>query len=188
MQGDVGPGDRQDARRCPTARPRWCRRPAACAEVHDRMAGQERREVLRHADRPHARTAAAVRDAERLVQVEVADVGADVTRAAEADLRVHVGAVHVDLAAVLVHDPADLPDRALEDAVRARDRSPSAPRGCRGAPPPWRADRRGRCCPGASLFTGTTCMPAITALAGLVPWADCGIRQMVRWVSPRAWW
>ena len=78
------------------------------AQVHDRMTGQERREVLRHADRPHARAAAAVRDAERLVQVQVADVGADVARAAEADLRVHVRAVHVDLAAVLVDDPADL--------------------------------------------------------------------------------
>ena len=66
--------------------------------------GQERREVLRDADRAHAGAAAAVRDAERLVQVEVADVGADVAGAAEADLRVHVRAVHVDLAAVLVDD------------------------------------------------------------------------------------
>ena len=36
----------------------------------------------------------------------------------EADLRVHVRAVHVDLAAVLVDDGADLADRLLEDAVR----------------------------------------------------------------------
>jgi hypothetical protein len=43
-----------------------------------RVAGQERREVRRHADRAHARAAAAVRDAERLVQVQVADVGAEV--------------------------------------------------------------------------------------------------------------
>ena len=35
-------------------------------------------QVLGHADRAHARTAAAVRDAEGLVQVEVTDVGADV--------------------------------------------------------------------------------------------------------------
>ena len=34
--------------------------------------------MRRHADRAHARAAAAVRDAEGLVQVEVADVGADV--------------------------------------------------------------------------------------------------------------
>ena len=67
--------------------------------------------MLRHADRAHARAAAAVRNAERLVQVEVADVGADVARAAQADLRVHVRAVHVHLPAVLVHDLADVLDR-----------------------------------------------------------------------------
>ena len=64
--------------------------------------------MLRDADRAHARAAAAVRDAERLVQVEVADVGADVARPAEPDHRVHVRAVHVDLPAVLVDDRADL--------------------------------------------------------------------------------
>ncbi len=65
-----------------------------------RVARQERREVRRRADRSHARAAAAVRDAERLVQVEVAHVRADVAGAADADLRVHVRAVHVDLSAV----------------------------------------------------------------------------------------
>ncbi len=48
----------------------------------------------------------------------MADVGAEVAGAAEADLRVHVGAVHVDLAAVLVHDVADAADLLLEHAVR----------------------------------------------------------------------
>ena len=69
-----------------------------------------------------ALTAAAVGDAERLVQVEVADVGAEVAGAAQPDLRVHVGAVHVHLAAVLVDDVAHLGDRLLEDAVRRRVR------------------------------------------------------------------
>ena len=36
--------------------------------------------------------------------------------------------------------------------------------------------------PRGSLLTGTTCMPAMTALAGLVPWADWGIRHVVRCV------
>ena len=74
--------------------------------------------MLGDADGTHPRTAAAVRDAERLVQVQVTDVSADIRRAAQPDLRVHVGAVHVHLAAVLVHDRADLPDRLLEHAVR----------------------------------------------------------------------
>ena len=69
-----------------------------------------------------ALTAAAVGDAERLVQVQVADVGAEVAGAAQPDLRVHVGAVHVHLAAVLVDDVAHLGDRLLEDAVRRRVR------------------------------------------------------------------
>ena len=42
-----------------------------------RVARQVRGQVRGHADRAHARTAAAVRDAEGLVQVQVADVGAD---------------------------------------------------------------------------------------------------------------
>jgi hypothetical protein len=50
------------------------------------------------------------------VQVHVAHVGADGGGRGEADLGVHVGAVHVHLAAV-VHDGADLADAFLEHAV-----------------------------------------------------------------------
>ena len=71
-------------------------------------AGEERGEVLGHADRAHAGAAAAVGDAEGLVQVEVADVGPDVAGAGEADLGVHVGPVHVDLPAGVVDDLADV--------------------------------------------------------------------------------
>jgi hypothetical protein len=70
---------------------------------------QERREVPAHADGAHAGTAAAVRDGEGLVQVQVADVRADVAGAAQADLGVHVGAVHVDLTAVAVDDARRCP-------------------------------------------------------------------------------
>ena len=64
------------------------------------VVGQVGGEVGGDADRADAGAAAAMRDAEGLVQVEVADVGADAGRAGEADLGVHVGAVHVDLAAM----------------------------------------------------------------------------------------
>ena len=84
-----------------------------------RIAGKKRHEMLRHADRSHARPAAAVRDAEGLVQIEVADVRADVAGRGQADLRVHVRAVHVNLPAVLVDDLADFLDGFLEHAVRA---------------------------------------------------------------------
>ena len=42
--------------------------------------------------------------------------------------------------------------------------------------------------PLAAVFTATTWKPAITALAGLVPCADIGMRHTVRWPSPRAIW
>src|SRR2546430_12162748 len=46
------------------------------------------RSMRSHADRSHAGAAAAVRDAERLVQIQMTDVGAHVRGAGEADLRV----------------------------------------------------------------------------------------------------
>ncbi len=92
------------------------------AHGYDRMARQERRQVFRHGNRPHPRTAAAMRNRKCLVQVQVAHVRADCRRACQPDLRVHVRAVHVDLAAVLVHGRADLANPILEHAVRARIR------------------------------------------------------------------
>ena len=84
------------------------------------MGGQEGRKVGLHANGAHAGAAASVRDAEGLVEVEMADVGADLAGGREADLGVHVGAVHVDLAAVVVDDLADLGDALLVDAVGGR--------------------------------------------------------------------
>ena len=40
--------------------------------------------------------------------------------------------------------------------------------------------------PSASQPVTTTSIPAIWALAGLVPWAEEGMRQIVRWPWPRA--
>jgi hypothetical protein len=55
---------------------------AAPGRRGQRVVRQERREVRAHADRADARAAAAVRDAERLVQVEVRHVGAELARRA----------------------------------------------------------------------------------------------------------
>ncbi len=60
---------------------------------------------------------AAVGDAEGLVEVEVADVGAELAGVDYADLGVEVGTVEVDLAAVGVDDLADLANLFFEDAV-----------------------------------------------------------------------
>ena len=69
--------------------------------------------MLGDADRPHARAAAAVRNAECLVQIEMANIRADVAGAAEADLRIHVRAIHVNLAAVGMNDLANFADGRL---------------------------------------------------------------------------
>ena len=116
-QADVGPRDRQDARRA--VRRRADRADALALRllgVHA-VGGQVRRQVLAHRHRPDARAAAAVRDAERLVQVEVGDVATELTRLGVAEQRVEVGAVDVHLTAVAVHDLAQLGDRVLVGAV-----------------------------------------------------------------------
>ena len=68
-------------------------------------------------DRAHARSAAAVRNAERLVQVEVRDVRTELAGRGEPDERVQVGTVDIDLATALVHDVADITDPRFEHAV-----------------------------------------------------------------------
>ena len=116
-QPDVGPRDGQDAGRAPR---RTGHDRARRAGVDQRVARQERHQVLADADRADAGAAAAVRDAEGLVQVEVADVGAEPARLGQPDHRVEVGAVDVDLAARVVHGAADLLDVDLEHPVRRR--------------------------------------------------------------------
>ena len=139
-------------------------------------------------DRPHAGAAAAVRDAEGLVQVQVADVGAEVAGPRQADQRVHVGAVEVDLAAVGVGDLADLAHRLLEDAVGRGIGDHAGGEPVAAPPRPWRGSRRGRCRRSPPTLTGTTFIPAICAQAGLVPCAEVGIRQTSRCASPRLAW
>ena len=79
---DVGPRDRQDAGRSP--RRRGDRADARCADRRRAAAGGSAgtgRGARAPPIGPDAGAAAAVRDAERLVQVEVRDVGAELARA-----------------------------------------------------------------------------------------------------------
>ena len=70
------------------------------------MIREERREVSSSRHRSDPRSAATVGDAERLVKVEMADVGPELARQGHADQRIQVGAVDVDLTARLVHHAA----------------------------------------------------------------------------------
>ena len=73
--------------------------------------------MLRHANRPHAGSTTSVGNGKGFVQVQVANIGPDVTRTREPNLCVHVSAVHVNLAAVLVNDPGDFGNRLLKHAM-----------------------------------------------------------------------
>src|SRR3546814_20059200 len=85
-----------------------------------RVAGKERRQMCADADRAHARPAAAVRDAEGLVEVEVADVGAEYTRPGEPNLRLEVRTVEIDLTTRPVDDVSNLGYRFLEHDMGRR--------------------------------------------------------------------
>ena len=78
--------------------------------------------MLGNPDRSHAGATTAMRDAESLVQIEMADIGPDIAGRAETDLSVHVRSVHVDLSPRLVDQSTDLLDAGLEDPVGGRVR------------------------------------------------------------------
>ena len=93
---------------------------AGPASAHERMVREERRQVGADADRAHAGPASSVRDAERLVQVEMRDVGAELAGLRQADHGIQVGAVEIHLPARVVDKVADLGDAVLEHPVRGR--------------------------------------------------------------------
>ena len=114
---DVGPGDGQDQGAPPGSRGDGADARAGTRLRDQGMVGQERRQMRLDADRADAGAAAAVGDAEGLVQVEVHHVGAELGGPADPHHSVEVGAVHVDLTAVRVDDAADVGDALLEHAV-----------------------------------------------------------------------
>ena len=76
--------------------------------------------MLFHAYGSHARPAAAVGDREGLVQVDVHHVRAQFGRPGDARQGVHVGAVQVHLAAVFVHQFADVDNPGFIHPVSGR--------------------------------------------------------------------
>ena len=72
------------------------------------MTRKERNKLLSHSNRTYSWTAASVWNAECLVEIQVANVSSDVSRAGESYLCIHVSAVHVHLPTILVDHIADL--------------------------------------------------------------------------------
>ena len=178
QHADVAIRNEQHAGAAPWRR-RDCRNGMLTTHRHHGVAGQVRREMRGHGNRSHAGSSPAMRDGKRLVQVEMTDIGADLSRAREPNLRVHVGAVHVHLPAVLVHDVADFLDAILEHAVRGgiRNHQGGKPLAVLFA---LALRSSTSTLPCSSVRTTTTRMPAATAVAGLVPWADAGISTTSR--------
>ena len=79
---------------------------------------QKRNQVLLDRHWAGAGAAATVGRRKSLVQVEMHDIGAEIARPRDADQRVHVGAVHVELRALRVQDFRDARDLLFEDAER----------------------------------------------------------------------
>src|SRR5213075_448796 len=82
------------------------------------MSGKKRREMCPARDGTDAWSAAAVRNAKGLVQIEVRNIGAEAARRCQTDQRIQIRAVDIHLAAVLMHDGADAVDSGFENAVR----------------------------------------------------------------------
>ena len=123
---DVGPGDGQDGgrpvRRGADHSERFCllAQVDGAARGDDGVGGQEGSQVGLDSDGSHAGPSSTVRDAERLVEVEVRHVGAIVPGSAQTHLGVHVGPVQIDLPTRLVHQLAQRGDAGLEHAVSGR--------------------------------------------------------------------
>ena len=113
--GQIHPGNDQN-----TGAPLWGGSNGAHmagGNLFKRVGGKERGEVLGNGDGANPGTAAAVRDAEGLVKVEVTSIGTEIARAADADEGVEVGAIEIDLAASLVDLFAKVTNASFENTV-----------------------------------------------------------------------
>ena len=91
------------------------------APFHGRR-GKERHELFRHTNGPRTRPTPAVRRGKGLVEIRVDDVDAHVARPRDADERVEIRAVAIQVRTFAVEDLRHRADLALENAERIRHR------------------------------------------------------------------
>ena len=116
--GDVHPRDGQDSRRSPGGGRDGAHARGRAGVAAQRMVGQVRCQMRTHGHGAHSRATTAVRDAERLVQVEVRHIGTELARLGKPHKCIEVGAIHIHLATVCMHDLAQLANALLKHAVR----------------------------------------------------------------------
>ncbi len=133
--------------------------------------------MLAHGDGAGAGTAGAVRAGERLVDVVVHHVDAEIAGPGDAENGVHVGAVEIDQAARRVHQLGDGRDLLVEQAERVRIGNHEHGRAVvELGLEVVEIDQAA----GSLLLMATASNPAMAALAGLVPWALSGMSTRVR--------
>ena len=149
-----------------------------------RVRRQEGREVLPHGNRPDPRTAAAMRDAEGLVQIQVGDVGPELAGLGKSHEGIEVCPIEIHLTTGLVDRRADLPDRRLEHAMGGRVGDHQ-----RGEDIAILVDLRSQVNDiDVALVIARHNDPAITAEAAFVPCALLGMRQTSRSGCPVLRW
>ena len=84
------------------------------------MARQKRREMRADGHWTDARPTTAVRNAERLVQIQMRHIGAELSWRRKSDHRIHVSAIDIDLAAIGMDDFAKVANTFFEHAMRRR--------------------------------------------------------------------
>ena len=73
--------------------------------------------MLCNADGTYTRTTASVRHCKGLVQVEVADIGTNITGISQTYLCIHICTIHIYLTSRIVYGIYNLSDTTLEYAV-----------------------------------------------------------------------
>ena len=119
-QCDIGPTDRQDAGTTPGRSANCTVLRIRAIQRHHRVIGNKGRQMRLDADRAHAGATTAVRNTEGLVQVHVRHVSPNIGRTGQTHLRIQVGAIHVNLAAVLVNDLANLANTLFVNTMGRR--------------------------------------------------------------------
>ena len=73
--------------------------------------------MLSNTDRTDSWASSPVRDAKGFVKIEMANIGPDVAGTAKADLGIHIGPVHIDLATRFMDERADFSDGRFKDSM-----------------------------------------------------------------------
>ena len=115
--GDVGPGNRQNARRAPWGGRHRSHPGGRAGFGHHGVVGQVRGQMGSHRHRAYPRSAPAMGDAKRLVQIEVRHVSTELAGLGHPHQSVEIGPVQVNLPAVGVDQVAHLGHGGFVHAV-----------------------------------------------------------------------